>query len=170
MRANRKPCHSDSMKASSADEVPMRAWMIIQSEKAMLIVFCDLNMAVVGDWMEQCNSFNSIYFKKHVLIPPRERCGHDTWILRHSKTTIHMDNVRPQSSNANQEFLNRSRLLVTPHPLYSSYITPSDFWLFGDLKWQMQNVKVKSSATVKEFIEEILKRISANMYREVFHY
>jgi hypothetical protein len=145
-------------------------WMMIQSEKAMLIVFWDLNRAFVVDWIEQCNSFNSTYFRKHVLILPREKCGHDTWILGHSKKTIQMDNVRPHFSNSNREFLDRSRFLVTPHRLYSSCITPSDFWLFGDLKWQMQNVRFKSSATVKEFMEEILRRILANKYREVFHY
>jgi hypothetical protein len=61
---------------------------MIQSEKAMLTVFWGLNGAVVVDWMEQCNSFNSTYFRKYVLMPPREKCGHDIWILEHSKTTL----------------------------------------------------------------------------------
>jgi hypothetical protein len=59
-------------------------------------------------------------------------------------------------------------VIVTPHPLYSPDIAPADFWLFGDLNKQMQNVEFESFTAVKEFIEEILRGIPADMYWRVF--
>jgi transposase len=51
---------------------------------------------------------------------------------------IHMDNARAHTVRATQEKLDVSRFKCMPQPPYSPDIAPSDFFLFGWLKTQLE--------------------------------
>jgi hypothetical protein len=67
-----------------------------------------VNDVAVIDWMERCNSFNSVYFKEHVLMPFREKFGHGALNRGYSRTIIHMDNASPYFSKANRDFTDKN--------------------------------------------------------------
>jgi hypothetical protein len=47
---------------------------------------------------------------------------------------IHLDNARPDNSKQSQEYIQASKAKHLPHPVYSTDLAPSDFFLFGYLK------------------------------------
>jgi transposase len=50
------------------------------------------------------------------------------------KLMLHLDNATPHRARATRECLKQFRIRPIRHPLYSSDLAPSDFYLFGELK------------------------------------
>jgi hypothetical protein len=96
-----------------------------------------MNMAIVIDRIEPGNSFNSMYFKEHVMMTLREKCRHDARIRGLLKTIIHLDKARPHMSKAHQKFLDQSEFRVASYLQKSQDIAPSDFWMLCNMKSQM---------------------------------
>ncbi len=50
---------------------------------------------------------------------------------------LHHDNAKPHQTKNIKIFLQQQGVMLMPHPPYSPDLAPSDFWLFGYLKQQL---------------------------------
>jgi hypothetical protein len=55
-----------------------------------------------------------------------------------------------------------------PHPLYSSYISPPDFCLFGKVKGALIGQEIPGEITLVDTVIEILNEISTDKLQRVF--
>jgi transposase len=55
----------------------------------------------------------------------------------HRKMIVHADNAGPHAAKCVTEYTDHNSLKRAPHPPYSPDLTPSDFYLFGDVKHQL---------------------------------
>jgi hypothetical protein len=57
---------------------------------------------------------------------------------------------------------------VATHPPYSSYLAPSDFYLFGALKSRMKGPEFNDGDEILEWIIDEMQQISSDEFRRVF--
>jgi hypothetical protein len=57
---------------------------------------------------------------------------------------MHLANTRPHNSRKSNECLTEFRARRVPHPAYIPDLAPSDFFLFGTVKAELQNYKIQS--------------------------
>jgi hypothetical protein len=57
---------------------------------------------------------------------------------------MHLQNARPHNSKKSNECLTEFRARRVPHPVYSPDLAPSDFFLFGTVKAELQNYEIHS--------------------------
>jgi hypothetical protein len=79
-----------------------------------------------------------------------------------------MDNAKVQTARANQEKLDVSRFKRTPQPPYSPDSAPSDFFLFGWLKTELERKEYKVEDELYEVMDDILTCLSIEMIETVF--
>jgi hypothetical protein len=81
---------------------------------------------------------------------------------------IHWDNARVHTARATQERLDVSRFKRTPQLPYSPGIAPSDFFLFGLLKTQLEQREYNGADELYEAVDDILTDLSIEMIETVF--
>jgi hypothetical protein len=69
-----------------------------------------------------CATLRSLKQRIHRIRPER-----NTFLLLHN-------NARPLCSAQTQDAMTSLKFTIVPHPPYSQYLAPSDFWLFPKLK------------------------------------
>jgi hypothetical protein len=79
-----------------------------------------------------------------------------------------MDNARVHMARTTQEKLDVSRFKRTPQPPYSLDITPSDFFLGGWPKTQLEGREYNGEDELHEVMDEILTGLSIEMIETVF--
>jgi hypothetical protein len=83
-------------------------------------------------------------------------------------TLIHMDNVSVHTAREISEKLDVSRFKRMPQPLYSPDIAPSDFFLFGWVKTQLEWREYNKEDELYEVVDGILTGLSIEMIETVF--
>jgi hypothetical protein len=78
-----------------------------------------------------------------------------------------MDNARVCTERATKEKLDISRVKRTQQPPYSPDIAPSDFFLFGWLKTQLERREYIGEDELYEVVYEILAGLSIEMIETV---
>jgi hypothetical protein len=71
---------------------------------------------------------------------------------------VHLDNTRPQNSRTSTECLTQFHARRVPYPAYSPDRAPSDFFLFGTTKTELQN-SLAMSAIFEEMPKETLNSV-----------
>jgi hypothetical protein len=69
---------------------------------------------------------------------------------------VHADNAGPHVAKRVTECMDHSSLKRAPHPLYSPDLAPSDFYLFGYVKHQLQGPEFTEGIELVSAISEIL--------------
>jgi hypothetical protein len=121
--------------------------------KIMLTVIWGVDRFHVVGLMTSQRSFNSEYFVSHVLAPmvatsfPRGR------ITQRHRRQLHLDNCRVHFSKAIEPFITENHIGSVPRPPYSPDLTPSEFWLFGNVKTSLEPEQLLEAIT--EFLNEI---------------
>ena len=64
--------------------------------------------------------------------------------------------------------INDSDFHVLPHPPYSPYLAPSDYYLFRHLKQHLRGERFDSSEDVKETVIEFFNSKSHDFFLEAF--
>ena len=82
-------------------------------------------------------------------------------------TCLHWDNARPHVANNTREDLMSRRVRLLPHPPYSPDLSPSDFFLFGYLKYRIQGQKFATSAELVTNLGQIMGDIGRDMLQKV---
>jgi histone-lysine N-methyltransferase SETMAR len=79
-----------------------------------------------------------------------------------------MDNARAHMARTTQETSDISRFKCTPQPPYGPDIAPSDFFLFGWLKTQLERREYNGEDELYEVVDEIFTSLSIEMIEAVF--
>jgi hypothetical protein len=117
----------------------------------MLTVFWSVDGFHVVEPLPTDIKFNTTYFVEHMpLLTTRLEIGASK--RRRILYRLHCDNPGPENSSRSRALTNDHGFQRIPHPPYSPDLAPSDFYLFGILKRQLEN---------KEFVvpEDLLKTI-----------
>jgi histone-lysine N-methyltransferase SETMAR len=120
------------------------------------------------DDLPQGRSFNSEYFRDHLVAPLR-----NLPILhvaqRHKKVfVLHIDNPPLQKSKSVVDAFSILGIQRAPHQPYSPDLDPSDSFLFEYLKEQMGGREFDSPADVLEWVREVFQRIGRDTIERVF--
>jgi hypothetical protein len=75
------------------------------------------------------------------------------------KMIVHADNSGPNGAKCVTEFMDHNSKKRAPHLSYSPDIAPSDFYLFGYVKHQLQGHEFTKRAEIVSVISEILNQI-----------
>ena len=122
----------------------------------------------IVDYLISGISYNSSYFKENILVPLIEKKG-EIWPNSSSKRIwLHLDNCRVHNNKLITEKTQQSPFKRAPHPSYSPDLAPSDFYLFGKIKKQLEGLKFNSKKELFEKLIEILKKITKDERYSVF--
>jgi histone-lysine N-methyltransferase SETMAR len=80
---------------------------------------------------------------------------------------VHADNAGPHVAKCITEYMDHNSLKRASHPPYSPDLAPSDFYLFGYVKHQLQRHKFTEGAESVSTISEILNQIPTNTLVDV---
>jgi hypothetical protein len=84
------------------------------------------------------------------------------------RVIMHLDNARPHNSRKSNECLTEFRARRVPHPAYSPDRAPSDFFLFGTVKAELQNYEIHSREDLILAIRAIFDQIYKEMLISVY--
>jgi hypothetical protein len=73
---------------------------------------------------------------------------------------MHLDDARPHNSRKSNECLTEFRARGIPYPAYSPDRAPSDFFLFGTVKAELQNYEIHSREDLILAIRGIFDQMS----------
>jgi len=76
------------------------------------------------------------------------------------------DGARPHTSNATNNFINSSGIMLIDHPPYSPDLAPCDYWLFDYVKRNLNDEKDAESLT--KSITRLLKNTPHSEYLKTF--
>lgn len=143
------------------DEKPStRPRTIISTPKRMLTIFWSPLGFRIVEMLPQGMKFSAEYFTNVILQKITET--HPPVVLNQPqrRVVIHMDNATPHRAKMVQEFANKNRLKMAPHPPYSPDLAPSDFYLFGKVKHALQGQEFESEEDLFQGIQTVLIGIS----------
>jgi hypothetical protein len=115
------------------ETIPERGRHTIQSPRMMVTIAWNTNEFYVLADLPKGVKFSSTSYTTEILPHILEwRRSHGTVSTR--KLIVHADNARPHTARSSTDFLDANGMKKAPHPSYSADLTPSDFYLFGDVK------------------------------------
>jgi histone-lysine N-methyltransferase SETMAR len=79
------------------------------------------------------------------------------------------DNACPHTSLRTREHINKMGWTVLPHTPYSPDLAPSDFPLFGSLKYALRGTHFEEDYSVTEAVRKWLRRQDKSWYRQGIH-
>ena len=113
----------------------------------MASVFLDGHGILFIDHLEKCKTINSDYYTAlldRLSAEIKKKRPH----MQKTKDLFHQDNASCHKSMKTIVKLNELNFELLPHPPYSTYLTPSDYWLFADLEAMLQGKKICSNEEV----------------------
>jgi hypothetical protein len=84
------------------------------------------------------------------------------------RLSVHLDNCRVPSSKASEQFLDDNSLVIVLHPPSSSDLTPSDFWLFGQIWASLTGPIFNDIDELPELVSKFLNEIQPTELQLVF--
>jgi hypothetical protein len=136
--------------------------------KRMLTVFWGIDGTAHHCWFPKDSTLDSPFFCEEVLSQFAQKMRPNSRTTRKPLTLIHIDNARVYTARATQEKLDVSRFKRTPQPPHSPDIAPSELFLSGWLKTQLERRECKGEDELYEVVDEILKGLSIEMIETVF--
>ncbi len=130
--------------------------------KIMVITFWNQRVIIYVHYCPAGQTVNTAYYKKvitqlicaHILRKQLE-CQGGKWKL--TKTIW-----RPHVSKVMLAFFGKKKIELMPHLAYSSYLVPSDVFLFPDVKKELKGRCFSSREEIIGTVHVILKRLSKN--------
>jgi histone-lysine N-methyltransferase SETMAR len=108
--------------------------------------------------------FNANYYIDRILQALLESLS----IGRGPDLIIHADNARPHTAGKTFKFCRENGLEMTPHPPYSPDLVPSDFFLFGHVKHELEGNEFPSDEALLAAIHSVLSNLTGEPLRAVF--
>ena len=137
-------------------EAPVNVKQNIGAKKYMISVIWS-RTGTKSVMMLPCNQkFNKEFFKTKVL-------GDYAKKYRTQGKYFHCDNARPHL--VDEEF-DRLKMIRLNHPPYSPDISPSDYFLFGYLRFKLEGFYFKNEKELLSEVKSILSSISSNEYKK----
>ena len=152
----------------SRDDVPTREKQTISTRKFMLTVFWSVDGFHLVEFLPTETKFNTTYFVEHILPALAATLQMAVPGRRRIRYRLHCDNAGPHNSARSQALTNDHGFLRIPHPPYSPDLAPSDFYLFGNLKRQLENQEFVAPEDLLRRIVQILEAIPKQELMDVF--
>jgi transposase len=158
----------DSMWAESADQLPVRVKQTIDTEKCLISILWSVNGIHSLLDIPKGESYNSAFFCNAVIPSLVENICSQSRRKSLRGLYLHLDNARPHNSRESNECLKATKAKRIIHPAYSPDLAPSDFFLFGFLKQEIQGLILPDRESLKSAIIEIFSKIDRNMLISAF--
>jgi hypothetical protein len=139
----------------------------IASTKIMLTVLCNPHGFHVAIMLPPGEPFNAPWFRYQNLVPFVQSLFHLAGI-QSKKWMVHVDNAPPYASRMTRSFLTHNPLKRLPHPPYSPDISPSDFYLFGQVKGTLIGQEIPDEINLLDAVTEFSNEISTHQSQRVF--
>ena len=153
---------------NAADDPPTRAKRMISSKKIFITVVWRPSGVLLVDRLPNGMKFNSKYMVSNILTPLYENLE-DEINKSTRRLIIHMDNAKPHRGKIVDEFLESHRLRKAPQPEYSPDVAPSDFFLFGYVKKQLEGCHYDSEDELYDDVVKILMSISPDVLKSAYN-
>ena len=134
--------------------------------KSMFCIFLMTNGPILIHQVPRGQSIDGRYYRTNCLEPLVEQIKTKRPASGTHAIKLHFDNAPPHKTSTVNDYLAERSITVMPHPAYSPDLAPSDFWLFGFLKQQLESYSDEKS--LKRAVTETLENIPEDMYRKTF--
>ena len=160
--------HANSMWVKEKNEVLEVESRFQNSRKAMLCIFWSLENFLMLRILPEETTYNTDYVV-NTLLPDLEEAALSTRPVKGLKSYyLHWDNARPHYSKDTTKEVNKKFKGLLVHPPYSPDLAPSDFFLFGYLKRELEGKEINDENQLKEELEVAFRKIKRQKKLEVF--
>lgn len=153
----------------SRDEVPTKEKQAISTRKFMLTVFWSVDGFHVAEFLPTGTRFDTAYFAEHIIPSLATKLRMGASERRGVVHRLHCDNASPHNSARSQASIRDYGFHRIPQPPYSPDLAPSDFYLFGTVKRQLENRELVAPEDLLRAILQILARIPREELMDVFN-
>jgi hypothetical protein len=159
---------NESIWVESRDEVPVRIKQTIDAEKCLISILWFVSGIHSLVDIPKGESYNSAFFCNVVGSSLVENiCSGSGW--RSLKGLyVHLNNARPHNSHQSNDCLPSTKAQWMPQPAYGPDLAPSDFFLFGFLKQQLQGVHLADREALKAAIYHLFSQIDREVLISVW--
>ena len=133
----------------------------------MFVVFFRTTGSAFIHMIESRNSITGAYYKNNCLKPLFDNIRRQRPKSGLHAIKMHHDNARVHQTKHIQIFLQEQGVMVMAHPPYSPDLAPSDFWLFGYLKRQLDSYS--DSKSLQQAATKTIRAIPQDEYRKTFN-
>ncbi len=152
---------------NASAEPPTRAKKMISSKKIFITVVWRPSGILLIDKLPKGVKFNSQYMVSNILTPVCDMLKNEI-SGSERKLILHMDNAKPHRGKIVDAFIESSHLRKAPQPEYSPDVAPSDFFLFGYVKKQLEGKHYTSEDDLYDAIVEILMKIPSDVLKSSY--
>ena len=144
-----------------------RVKKMIGAKKFMFTIFWNPHGFLLVKILPKSAKFNEDYFINEILEPINELTK-NMRVKSEQKLILHYDNARPHTSQKVFDYLRSHNIEKAPHPPFSPDIAPSDFFLFGHVKFLLTGKSFRTEEDLFVAINEILMSIPKNFLMDAF--
>ena len=129
---------------AAGESHPKRPKTQTSPSKVLASIFWDAQGILFINYLEKRRTINSKY---HIalLVHLKEEIAKERPQLKKTKVLFHEDNVPCHKLIATMAKLHELHFELLLHPPYSPDLTPSEYWLFADLKRMLQRKRFGSN-------------------------
>jgi len=142
----------------------------IYTTKIMVTIIWGVNGIYLIDFLPDDESFNTPYFIQNILIPIHSKKMSIWSESNRRKIWLHLDNSRVHNSTASMKKTAELGFKRAPQPPFSPDISPTDFFLWGDIKEKLKGSKFEDKDELFEAITENAMKISRETKLNVFQH
>jgi hypothetical protein len=155
------------MWVQDGEDVHANVKRMISSRKAMLSAYFSRTGFVSIEFLPQRQKYNSQFYTETILSSLVASLSVRRPKLRATAAHLHLHNHRPDNSMLSIEKMAEYRFIRVPQPPYSPDLAPCDFFLFGDLKFQLEGKNFFNEGSVKEEVRRILMEVPVNLLHSI---
>ena len=161
--------HHKAMWVKDKNEVLEVESRFQNSKKVMICIFWSFGNLLMIRILPEGTTYDTNYVLQ-TLIPDLEEVASSIRPVTGLKSyTIHWDNARPHRSNATTNAIKEKFKGSLIHPPYSPDLAPSDFFLFGYLKHELQGKVINDENDLLQELETAFKKIKKQKKRGEKH-
>jgi histone-lysine N-methyltransferase SETMAR len=157
------------MWARDKHELPLNVKRTISSEKTMLSAYFSRCRFVSVEFLPMGQKYNSQLFTEMVLPSIEKKRAECRPKLRTTAAHLHVDNAKPHSAKMSIEKIEELGFILVPQPPDFPDLAPCDFFLFGDLKQQLEGKHLTREDSVIAAVREVFDKIPLQTFQNVMH-
>jgi len=145
-----------------------KARQVRSNIKSMLICFFYQKGIFHKDFVPPGQAVNAAFYvevlrrlRENVRRKRPDQWQNNTWLLHH-------DNAPAHAAHLTRWFLTDNNMTVVPHPPYSPYLAPSDFFLFPKLKMKLKGRRFQTAEKIQAESQAVLNTLRENDFQECF--
>ena len=135
---------------------PKKAPQVRSNIKSMLICFFDIKGIIHKEFVPPRLTVNGLFYcevlrrlRENVRRKRLEMWTNQSWVLHH-------DNAPAHTSLVVQRFLASTNTTVFPHPPYSPYLAPCDFFLFPKMKLKLKGKRFNTIEEIQTTSQDVV--------------